>query len=423
MGSIIINGGRKLEGTIPVSGSKNGTLPLMAACILTGGKVTLVNAPNLSDIRHMGDALRYAGMKVEFTGNRMVIHEEDSSAVEVPYEVAQTMRASIAFIGPLLARRKKAKVALPGGCIIGPRPIDLHLKGLKALGADIRIEHGFVIAEADRLTGGHVYLGGNYGSSVLATANIMMAAAAAHGQSVIEHAACEPEIVELALFLKELGVEVEGAGSHCMIIKGVPELPDDDIEFTVIPDRIEAGTYMIMGAVPGFDLTVEHVPRLHLGCVIDKLESAGVGFEWSPGSCRIIPPDEIQPVDVTTLPYPGFPTDLQAQLTTILATASKNSTITEKVYPERFMHVGELNRMGARIRKEGNTAFINGVEKLSGTAVRASDLRASAALVLAGLIADGETEVHDIHHLDRGYADMDGKLRGVGALIERKDNV
>jgi UDP-N-acetylglucosamine 1-carboxyvinyltransferase len=268
-----------------------------------------------------------------------------------------------------------------------------------------------------------VYLGGNFGSSVLATANVMMAAAAADGQTVIEHAACEPEITELALFLRELGVRIEGAGSHCIIIEGVPEFREDDIEFTVLPDRIEAGTYMIMGAAGGNELTLENVPRLHLGCVTDKLESMGVQFEWEPGRCRVIAPDRISPADITTLPYPGFPTDLQAQIMTLLTVASNNSTITEKVYPERFIHVGELNRMGARIRKEGPTAFIAAVDSLSGTQVRASDLRASAALVLAGLMADGQTEVLDIQHLDRGYDNIDEKLRGAGAQIERADRV
>ena len=269
----------------------------------------------------------------------------------------------------------------------------------------------------------NVYLGGNYGSSVLATANVMMAASRAEGRTVIEHAACEPEIVELSLFLKELGVNIEGAGSHCLIIEGVREYEEKEIEFTVIPDRIEAGTLMILGSLPGNDLIIENVPRLHLGSVVDKLESANVRFAWKPGSCRVIPPDSFRSVDVTTLPYPGFPTDLQAQMMAVLSTASENSTITEKVYTDRWMHIGEFNRMGASIRKEGNTAFITGVKSLSGTQVRASDLRASAALVIAGLMADNETEVLDIHHLDRGYDNLEKKLCSVGASIERVEDV
>lgn len=423
MGRLIIKGGTPLAGTIRVSGSKNATLPLMAAAILCHRNVTLRNVPDLTDVNHMGDALSYAGMKTGFADGIITVKTEDPSRVHIPYEVSRMMRASIVFLGPLLASRGKAEVALPGGCAIGPRPVDLHLKGLSALGADISISRGVIRAEAGKLTGAHIYLGGNYGSSVLATANVLMAASRAKGETVIEHAACEPEIVELSLFLRELGVRIEGAGSHCIIVEGVDEYEDKEIEFTVIPDRVEAGTLMILGALPGNDLTIENVPRLHLGAVVDKLEQARVRFEWEPGTCRIIPPDSFKSVDVTTLPFPGFPTDLQAQMMAVLSTASENSTITEKVYPDRWMHIGEFNRMGASIRKEGNTAFITGVDSLSGTQVRASDLRASAALLIAGLMAEDETEVLDIHHLDRGYDNLEKKLNTAGASIERIEDV
>jgi UDP-N-acetylglucosamine 1-carboxyvinyltransferase len=423
MSKLVIKGGTPLKGTVRISGSKNGTLPLMAAAILAHKKVVLRNTPDLTDIRHMGNALKYVGMNAEFAPDTITIQTEDPSKVEIPYEVSQMMRASIAFLGPLLAKRKHAKVALPGGCIIGPRPVDLHLKGLAALGADIKIEHGFIKAEAKKLKGAHIYLGGNYGSSVLATANVMMAASAAEGVTIIEHAACEPEIVELGLFLKELGVVIEGEGSHCLKITGIPEYDEKEIEFTVVPDRIEAGTFLVIGSMPGNELEIENLPRLHLGAAVDKLEQADVTFTWGPGSCKIHAPSSIRCVDITTLPYPGFPTDLQAQMMAVLSTAAENSTITEKVYPDRFMHIGELNRMGAIIRKEGNTAFITGVDELSGTQVRASDLRASAAMVIAGLMADYETEIFDIHHLDRGYDNLEKKLISVGAEIERVEDV
>jgi len=423
MDKLLIQGGTPLKGTIRVSGSKNGTLPLMAAAILCHEKVTLRNVPNLTDVRHMGSALEYAGMKTEFLDSTITVETADPSKIHIPYEVSQMMRASIAFIGPLLAKRGKAEVSLPGGCVIGTRPVDLHLKGLSALGVDIRITRGIISAKAGSMKGAHIYLGGSHGSSVLATANVMMAASKAEGRTVIEHAACEPEIVELSLFLKELGVHIEGAGSHCLIVEGVKEYEEKEIDFTVLPDRIEAGTLMAMGSLPGSELTIQNAPRLHLGAVADKLESADVTFEWQAGSCKVIPPSSFRSVDVTTLPYPGFPTDLQAQMMAVLSTASENSTITEKVYPDRFMHIGEFNRMGARIRKEGNTAFITGVDSLSGTRVRASDLRASAGLLIAGLMADNETEVLDIHHLDRGYDNLDKKLNSVGACIERMKDV
>jgi len=423
MEKLVVKGGTPLEGTVKVSGSKNAVLPLMAAAILAPGRVTLRNVPDLTDVRYMAEALRCAGMEAEREGGTLVVRTVDESKVEIPYAVSRTMRASVVLLGPLLAARGRARVALPGGCVIGPRPVDLHLKGLQALGVEISIEHGNITARAGRMKGAYIYLGGNYGSSVLATANVMMAASRAEGTTVIEHAACEPEIVELALFLKEIGVPVKGAGSHCVIVEGVKEYAVKDIDFTVIPDRIEAGTFLIIGSLPGNRLQVENVPRLHLGAVVDKLESAGVRFEWGPGSCRVVPPASFRAVDVTTLPYPGFPTDLQAQMTAVLTTAAGNSTVTEKVYPDRFIHIGEFNRMGARIRKEGNTAFITGVEALSGTQVRASDLRASAALLIAGLMADNETEVMDVHHLDRGYDNIEKKLNAVGAVIERVEDV
>ena len=419
MDKLLITGGSSLKGTIQVSGSKNGTLPLMSAAILSHKKVTLRNVPDLTDVRHMGDALTYAGMETEFTDEKITVTTADPSKVDIPYEVSQMMRASIAFLGPLLAKRGKADVALPGGCIIGTRPVDLHLKGLSALGADISITRGTISAKADNLKGAHVYLGGNYGSSVLATANVMMAASRAEGRTVIEHAACEPEIVELSLFLKELGVNIEGAGSHCLIIEGVREYEEKEIEFTVIPDRIEAGTYMCAAAITNSEVTINKIRPDHLEAVTSKLEQMGFGIEVHENSLTVKPAKKIKAVDIITQEYPAFPTDMQAQFLALCTQANGVSMIEERLFENRFMHVSELQRLGADIKLKGNSATVLGKMDLVGADVMATDLRASSALVLAAMVAEGTTDVHRIYHLDRGYVELEKKLQKLGAKIKR----
>jgi UDP-N-acetylglucosamine 1-carboxyvinyltransferase len=328
------------------------------------------------------------------------------------------MRASVCVLGPLLARRGHARVSLPGGCVFGVRPIDLHLKGLKALGARIRIDHGYIDARAEKLRGTTIYLGGAFGSTVLGTANVMMAATLAEGTTVIECAACEPEVADLAGFLNAMGAKIRGAGTPRVEIEGVAEL--HGVEYKVIPDRIEAGTFLIAAAMTGGDVVVEGAYPEHLSAVIDVLQQMGAQFSCENHTMRVRAEVPCTPIDVTTLPYPGFPTDLQAQMMAYLATANGMSVITEKIYPDRFIHIAELVRMGAKIRKEGPSAIISGVKKLSGAPVMASDLRASASLILAGLVATGITEVHRIYHLDRGYERIEERLAALGAMVRRE---
>jgi UDP-N-acetylglucosamine 1-carboxyvinyltransferase len=331
------------------------------------------------------------------------------------------MRASVCSLGPLLARRKKAKVSMPGGCQLGVRPVDLHLKGLAALGADIRVSHGYIEAEAKQLRGATVYLGGPFGSTVLGTANVMMAASLAKGTSVIEAAACEPEIADLARFLNAMGARISGIGTPRLVIEGVSEL--GDVDHTIIHDRIEAGTFLIAGAITHGDVTVKGAPMEYLAAVTDTLQQIGLRVEGDKDWVRVTTNGGFQPVDVTTLPYPGFPTDLQAQIMALLSMADGISVITEKIYPDRFIHIAELARMGAKIRKEGPSAIISGVTRLSGAPGMASDLRASACLLLAGLVAHGVTEVNRIYHLDRGYERIEERLRSLGACIRREPAV
>jgi UDP-N-acetylglucosamine 1-carboxyvinyltransferase len=343
----------------------------------------------------------------------------DLEPYTAPYEFVRRMRASVCTLGPLLARRKRAKVAMPGGCQIGARPVDLHLKGLAALGANIRISHGYIEAEADELRGTTMFLGGPFGSTVLGTANVMTAATLARGTTVIEAAACEPEIIDLAHFLNEMGARISGMGTPRIVIDGVEELGGAD--HTVIPDRIEAGTFLIAGAITRGDVVVKGAQSEFLGAVTDVLKQAGLYITAERDSIRVTTNGSFQPVDVTTLPYPGFPTDLQAQIMALLSLADGISVVTEKIYPDRFIHIAELGRMGAKIRKEGPSAIISGVKKLSGAPVVASDLRASASLLLAGLVATGTTEVHRIDHLDRGYEKIEDRLCALGALIHREE--
>ena len=347
----------------------------------------------------------------------IIIDTTDLNSFIAPYELVSTMRASICVLGPLLARFGKANVSHPGGCVIGPRPIDLHIKGLKKLGANILIEGGYVTAEVDKLKGNELFMGGPFGSTVLGTANCMMAATLAKGVTTIENAACEPEISDLAEFLKKMGAKIEGAGTHIVRIEGVQNLKG--AEHTIIPDRIEAGTYMVAGAITGGNIVIEGAIFEHMQAVVDKLEEAGARIKREDGLMKVDMPNELRAVDVTTMPYPGFPTDMQAQMLTLMLAANGIGIITERIYPDRFMHVSELLRMGADIIREGARIIVKGGTKLSGAPVMASDLRASASLILAGLIANGKTEVSRVYHLDRGYEEIDNKLRGIGADIVR----
>jgi len=415
----VIQGGRRLVGDVQIGGAKNSVLPIMAAALLTDEEVVVRRVPRLRDVTSQIRILQALGARVvhdEKAGTlRIKVTNED--LVTAPYELVRTMRASICVLGPLLAKRQRARVSLPGGCVIGVRPIDLHLRGMEALGAKIDVRGGYVEAEAHPLRGATIFLGSSAGSTVLGTGNVVMAAVMAEGVTVLENAAQEPEVVDLCRMLEKMGAKIEGIGSHCLTITGVTRLRG--VEHEVIPDRIEAGTFAIAGATTGGDVTVRGCHPPHLLAVIERLRAAGVTVNWSADWLQVKAPDRFRPIDVSTLPYPGFPTDLQAQIMAMLTRADGISMVHERIYPDRFIHVAELHRMGARIRKEGPTAIIEGVAKLLGALVMASDLRGSAALVLAGLTADGETEVHRVYHIDRGYERIDERLRSLGARIQR----
>ncbi len=418
MDKLVIRGRKTLRGEVKVSGSKNASLPIMAAALLSSEKTVLRNVPFLKDIDTMAKLLGHLGAKVSRSSDGSMEIEPGTLSLSIaPYEVVSTMRASVCVLGPLLARLGRAEVSHPGGCVIGPRPIDLHIKGLRKLGAVISVEHGYVKAECGRLRGGDIYLGGPFGSTVLGTANVMMAAALAEGDTVIENAACEPEIIDLGNFLIKMGACIEGLGSHTVKIKGRKVL--HGAVHDVIPDRIEAGTYLVAGAVSGGGVFVRGAVYCHLHAVVDKLEAAGARITRDSSGLKAEAPGKLMPLDVTTMPYPGFPTDMQAQFMTLMLAASGISIITERIYPDRFMHVSELLRMGGDIIREGERVIVKGGAPLSGAKVMASDLRASAGLVLAGLIAEGETEILRIYHLVRGYERMEDKLRGLGADIKR----
>ncbi len=407
-----------MEGQITVSGAKNAVLPILAATLLTEDKSVIKNVPRVVDVQTIIKIIEALGVRVNNEGDRVEVIPGRYTSFTAPYELVSTMRASVCVLGALLAKVGRARVSMPGGCVIGLRPVDLHLKGLRALGAEIKFNHGYIDAVSSRLRGADIYLGGAFGSSVLATANVMMAATLAKGRTVIEGAACEPEIVDLGNFLNKMGAGISGHNSPVIVIDGVKRL--HGAEHTVIADRIEAGTYMIAGAITKGDITLKNVCFSHLGAVIDKLKEAGVDILKGNGFLRVRREKELKPIDVTTLPYPGFPTDLQAQMTALMTLAGGISIITEKIYPGRFMHVSELNRMGAEIYIEGPSAIVKGVKSLSGAPVMASDLRASAALILAGLTAKGKTEVSRIYHLDRGYEKIEDKLSALGADILRQ---
>jgi UDP-N-acetylglucosamine 1-carboxyvinyltransferase len=416
MDKILIHGGRPLSGSIKISGSKNSALPILAATLLTREPCILHRVPDLSDTHYMLQILMHLGAQVERASGTVTVNAEKIESI-APYEVVRKMRASVCVLGPLLGRCKEATVSLPGGCVIGDRPIDLHLKGFEALGAAVRVEGGNVKVFAPKLTGAIVSLTGKFGPTVLGTDNVMMAAVLADGVTVIEGAATEPEVVDLADFLNKMGAKIEGAGTRRLIIEGVKEL--HGAEHDVIPDRIEAGTFLVAGAIAGKGVTIKRVVPEHVSAVTDALTACGYQIQLGENSITVSPNGTVQPIELATEPYPGFPTDMQAQMCALLSTTDGISVITENIFPQRYMHVAELKRMGAHMQLEGATAVIQGVERLFGAPVMASDLRASAALVLAGLKAEGRTEVSRVYHIDRGYEHLDEKLSELGAHIER----
>jgi len=415
-----IDGPVQVSGTIRVNGSKNASLPIMAAGILGAGRSVFKSLPFLSDISVFSELLGQLGCKVgrEQNGDFFV----DSSSIDNPfgdYDIVRRMRASVCILGPLLARCGRAEVSMPGGCAIGVRPINLHLRGLRELGAEINLKNGYIVAEAPRgLEGKEIFMGGAFGSTVLGTANILMAAVLAKGRTVIESAACEPEIVDLANCLNKMGAKIRGIGSPRLIIEGVQGL--EPVEYGVIPDRIEAGTFMVAAAITGGELRIVNCRLNDMMAVVDKLRGAGVSVEPAENGCVVTRDGNVNNSDVNTLPYPGFPTDLQAQFMALLSLAKGNSVIIEKVFPDRFMHVAELNRMSANLRKEGSAVIVSGVDKLIAAPVMASDLRASAALVLAALAAEGTTVINRVYHIDRGYERIEERLNEVGARITRQ---
>ena len=413
MAKIIVRKSNPLNGSVRIDGAKNAVLPIIAATLLAKGKSVLREVPNLKDVHVISDLLRHLGAEVEYEGTTLTVDATNLTTYDAPYELVRKMRASFLVMGPLLARFNQTKISMPGGCAIGTRPIDLHLKGFKALGADVVMDHGFVEAKTDKLVGSKLYLDF---PSVGATENIMMAAVLAEGTTIIENAAEEPEIVDLANFLNEMGADVKGAGTNTIRIKGVKELTAT--EHDVIPDRIEAATFMVAAAMTKGDITVENVILEHLKPVTAKLREAGCEVIEMDKSIRVIGSEKLKAVDIKTLPHPGFPTDVQAQFMAMLTVSKGTGVVIETVFENRFMHVAEFNRMGANIKIEGRSAIVEGVEKLYGAKVNATDLRAGAALILCGLIAEGETEIGEIYHIQRGYVDIDKKITALGGNIE-----
>jgi UDP-N-acetylglucosamine 1-carboxyvinyltransferase len=416
MDKLVVTGGVRLKGRVEISGSKNSALPILAATLLTPETCVLHNVPDLSDIRFMLEILSRLGAKVTFE-NGTVTTRAEKVITEVPYDLVRKMRASICVLGPMVARCGTATISEPGGCSIGDRPIDIHLKGLAELGAVSHTEGGNVYIPKANLVGKEIFLGGKFGSTVLGTGNVMMAATRAKGLTIIESAACEPEVYDLAEFLKKMGAKIVGRGTRRIEIEGVDRL--GGVEHTVIPDRIEAGTFMVAALITQGDVFLAGADADHLVNVIDRMKSCGAKIKSGPDGIQVAAPRKLSSIDLVTETYPGFPTDMQAQMCALMSITPGISAITEKIFPSRFMHLSELRRMGARVELEGATAILNGVEHLSGAPVMASDLRASAALVLAGLVAHGTTEVNRVYHIDRGYEHIDEKLRRLGAKIER----
>jgi UDP-N-acetylglucosamine 1-carboxyvinyltransferase len=415
MDKLVIRGGARLCGDVEISGAKNAALPAMAAALLTAEPIRLRRVPRLGDVTTIRLLLEHMGVEVDGIGDGALGLDAGRIArFEAPYSLVRTMRASVLVLGPLVARFGRARVSLPGGCAIGPRPINLHLAGLEKMGAEVSLDGGYVEAKAPRLTGARIAF---EGQTVTGTENLMMAAALAKGVSVLENAACEPEVPDLAALLNRMGARIEGAGTSTIVIEGVESL--HGAEHEVIPDRIEVGTFLVAAAITAGDVTIRRCLPRHLEAVIDKLQEAGVSVETGDGSLRVRADDPPRGVNVRTQPYPGFATDMQAQMMALMAISRGTSVITETVFENRFMHVNELLRMGANIRLVGNAAFVQGVPHLSGAPVMATDLRASASLILAALAARGVTTVSRVYHLDRGYEAIERKLVGLGASIER----
>ncbi len=416
MDSIIVEGAKRLEGEVTVSGAKNAVLALMPACILTQGENTFTNVPNLADVRTMSNLLRILGARVEYERGNLFIDCTNLNNWVAPYDLVKTMRASVLVLGPLTSRFGRARVSLPGGCAIGERPIDQHLKGLGMLGANIKIEEGYIETVSSKLKGGTIPFDI---STVTGSENIILASALAEGETVLLNAACEPEVVELANVLNKMGANISGAGTDIITIKGVERLsPIQGHE--VMPDRIEAGTLMVASAVTKGDLFIKKCRFENVGAVVGKLMEVGSEISRFDSGNRVKGSDKIRSIDINTLPYPGFPTDMQAQMMTLMTIADGLSLITENIFPQRFMHAGELRRMGADIKLVGNSAVVRGVSNLRAAPIMASDLRASASLVLAGLAAMGKTHISRVYHLDRGYERLDKKLEAAGARIWRE---
>jgi len=418
---IVIEGGRQLTGGIRIHGAKNAALPIMAACILLHGPSRIWGIPKIVDIRTQIKILKNLGgeLKEQEDGALEIVFRdgENNDKFTAPYELVRKMRASICVLGPLLAKRGRARVSYPGGCVIGQRPIDLHLKGLRSLGAQIETREGYVVATAKKLKGTRISLKGQYGTTVLGTCNVMSAAVLAEGTTIIEYAATEPEVQDLANFLNKAGAKISGIGESTLTIEGVKEL--HGIDYEIIPDRIETGTFMIAGAITKGDITLENVRANHLISTIEKLQEIGAEITQNGSNIRVQGNRDYHSVDITTMPYPGLPTDMQAQFMALLCTVPGKSIITEKIFPDRFIHSAELRRMGADIQVNTPNATIRGASHLSGAHVMVSDLRAGAGLVLAGLVAKGTTNVHRIYHLDRGYVQLEKRLAELGAVIKR----
>jgi UDP-N-acetylglucosamine 1-carboxyvinyltransferase len=416
---ILVKGGKTLRGLVEVSGSKNATLPVMTAALLGETPSVIQNVPYLNDIKTMAEVLRKLGSQVVLEDHQLRIDPAGFNQYEAPYELVKTMRASIYSLGACLARLGEAKVSLPGGCAIGARPIDLHLKGVEQLGAQVTIEHGYVHAKASRLKGATIHLAGPHGPSVGATVNVVLAATAAEGTTVIESASSEPEVEDMVRCLNAMGAQIEGAGTSRLVIQGKKRLKG--VEYSVIADRVEAGTFMVASAITRGDVLLKKANAKHLEAVSEKLRQIGVSVEEGVDGIRVRGNDHYKPSNVMVLPYPGFPTDMQAQIMALLSVVPGLSLVTETIWENRFMHVFEMNRMGADITIDHSHAAVKGVKKLTGAPVMASDLRASAALILAGLVAEGETLVQRIYHLDRGYEKIEQKLSALGADISRVD--
>ena len=417
MDKFLIEGGTPLKGEVQISGSKNATLPIMAASLLAPGKYEIQNVPRLRDVRTMAHLMRVIGAKVDIENHTMMIDTSHADFPEAPYELVKTMRASIYVLGPLLAKFGKARVSLPGGCAWGPRPVDLHLRGMEQLGAKIKLEGGYINSTADRLTGSQIYLDV---SSVGATGNIMMAAVLAEGETIIENAATEPEIVNLGEFLQAMGAKISGLKTKSIQIEGTKEL--SPINFSIIPDRIETGTFLVAGFISGGEIITTECDPKHVQEILAKLRIAGAEIKVNANSIQIKSSSDINPTNITTAVYPGYPTDMQAQWIALMSLAKGSCVVTDTIYLDRFTHVPELRRLGANLEQKNNSVFIKGVERLTGAPVMSTDLRASASLVLAALTAEGRSDIYRVYHIDRGYEAIEKKLEKLGAKIIREDD-